>query len=43
MVELTSTRDFEENRHSLAEIQRRQTSKAKIKPNYINSVCLVLV
>ena len=43
MEELTSPRDYEENRHSLAEIQRRETSKAKIKPNYINSVWLVLV
>lgn len=43
MDELISFRDFEENRHSLAEIQRRETLKVKIKPNYINSVWLVLV
>ena len=43
MEELTSPRDFEENRHSLAESSRRENSKAKIKPNCINSVCLVLV
>ena len=43
MDELTSPRDFEENPHSLAEIQRRETSKAKIKPNYIKSIWLVLV
>jgi hypothetical protein len=42
MDELTSPRDFEENRHSLAEIQRRKISKAKIKPNYIKPVWLVL-
>lgn len=38
MDELISSRDFEENRHSLAEIQRRETSKTKIKPNYF-SLC----
>lgn len=43
MEELTSPRDFEENRHSLAEIQRRETSKANIKPNYNSSLWLVLV
>ena len=43
MDELTSPRDFEENRHSLAEILRRENSKAKIRPNYINSVQSVLV
>jgi len=43
MDELTPPRDFEENRHSLAEILRRENAQAKIKPNYINSVWLVLV
>jgi len=43
MDELTSPRDFEENRHSLAEITRWETSKAKMKPNYISSVWSVLV
>jgi hypothetical protein len=41
--ELISPSDFEDNRQSLAGIQRRETSKAKIKPTYINSVWLVLV
>lgn len=42
MDELTSPRDFEENRHSLAEIQRREILKAKIKSNYFSLYCWYL-